>query len=72
MRPASCGMRTATPSARLQGGFLPPSPFCPPPPQGAMNVVGQLFQFIRFGFDGYAEVNRRMQLTTQSRAHAPA
>ena len=37
-----------------------------------MNVVGQLFQFIRFGFDGYAEVNRRMQLTTQARAHAPA
>ncbi|KAI8465488.1 MAG: glutamate decarboxylase [Monoraphidium minutum] len=28
--------------------------------KGAMNVVGQLYQFVRLGFSGYSEVNKHM------------
>lgn len=31
--------------------------------KGAMNVVGQLYQFTRMGFEGYAEVNKHMLRT---------
>eukprot|EP00879_Flechtneria_rotunda_P008434 GHRR01008835.1.p1 GENE.GHRR01008835.1~~GHRR01008835.1.p1 ORF type:complete len:329 (+),score=104.22 GHRR01008835.1:322-1308(+) len=33
--------------------------------KSAMNVVGQLYQFVRMGFEGYREVIRQMQHTTQ-------
>jgi glutamate decarboxylase len=33
--------------------------------KGAMNVVGQLYQFIRMGFPGYREINRHMQHTAE-------
>ena len=29
-----------------------------------MNVVGQLYQFTRFGFEGYAAINQHMLRTT--------
>ncbi|WIA28305.1 hypothetical protein OEZ86_010856 [Tetradesmus obliquus] len=33
--------------------------------KGAMNVVGQLYQFTRMGFPGYREINRHMQHTAE-------
>lgn len=35
-----------------------------------MNVVGQLFQFLRFGREGYTEVCKRMMRTMQVRGRA--
>lgn len=32
--------------------------------KSAMNVVGQLYQFIRLGFEGYKEINKHMKHTT--------
>ncbi len=33
-----------------------------------MNVVGQLYQFVRMGFQGYKEVNEHMLNTSKARA----
>ena len=42
----------------------PASTPSPPSLAGAMNVVGQLYQFTRFGFEGYAAINQHMLRTT--------
>jgi glutamate/tyrosine decarboxylase-like PLP-dependent enzyme len=58
------------PSIHLSPPGLPRSPTHhtptrPPPPPGAMHVVGQLYQLVRLGFDGYRAVCAHMLSNTR-------